>query len=138
MRSPIPVAQDLASNMCTNSASINATRKECQQAAQKIHDVLSPAFEQTYRTPLGEAFTMVKEMNLQTKKSKAEKEKERRDCYKKAKLSMESKWKETEVVRQVNYNYIYYILLVVHSNLFIVKATTNTGHMSGIFHKTFY
>ena len=88
MRSPIAVAQDLASNMRTNSASINAPRNECQQAAQKIHDVLSPAFEQTYRTPLGEAFTMVKEMNLQTKKSKAEK-KERRDCYKKAKLSVE-------------------------------------------------
>ena len=47
-------------------------------------------------------------MNFQTKKSKAEK-KERRDCYKKAKLSVESKWKETEVVGQVNYIFIYII-----------------------------
>jgi hypothetical protein len=52
---------------------------------------------------------MVKEMNFQTKKSKAEKKKERRDCYKKAKLSVEAKWKETEVVRQVNYIFIYII-----------------------------
>jgi hypothetical protein len=52
-------------------------------SSPKIHDVLSPAFEQTYTVGLlWEKQLPWSKMNLQTKKSKAEKKKERRSCLK--------------------------------------------------------
>ena len=59
-------------------------RNANEQAAQKIHDILSPAFEQTYTVGLlwEKQFPWSK-MNLQTKKSKAEKKEGEEKLFKK-------------------------------------------------------
>ena len=76
-------------------------KQDAVLTARSLYNDINPKFQSTYNVSLSTALTKVQELKLEHRKSKTEKKKERRNCYRMAKLNVEAQWKKTEVVRQV-------------------------------------
>ena len=96
---PVVVAQGIASKIRANPVPVKCTQREYQHGAQNVYDNLNPVFQRTYNVSLEKAFTTIKNLNIQTKKSKADEKKESRNYLRKAKTCLEKQWKKTSVMR---------------------------------------
>jgi hypothetical protein len=64
-----------------------------------VYDEINPVFQQVFNVSLEKALTTLPTLNIQVKKSCAEKKKERRNYLRKTKACLEEHWKNTSVMR---------------------------------------
>jgi hypothetical protein len=96
---PVVVAQNIAANVSKQPVQIKCTRREYQTGAQTVYDEINPVFQQVFNVSLEKALTTLPTLNIQAKKSCAEKKKERRNDLRKTKACLEEQWKNTSVMR---------------------------------------
>ena len=78
---------------------MKCTQQESADTARVVYQKMDTIFQRSRSVSLVKAMTTVKELNIQTKKSKTEMKKERRDNLRKTKASLEEQWKNTAVMR---------------------------------------
>ena len=75
------------------------SKRSAVETARAIYHRINPSFESTCNMPLSAALVQVSELDIEEKKTKGEKRKERRRLYKKSKQATEAEWAKTDVVR---------------------------------------
>ena len=96
---PVFIAENVQLALIAETPPVKATQKEAARYAGAIYDKIDPIFQRTLNMPFNQALTKVKKLELQTKNSKNERRKERRDIYRKSKASLEEQWQKTDVLR---------------------------------------
>ena len=84
-----------------NQTRINSstTLREASEAAKSLYDQVNPTFETITGHSLVKALTKVKDLNIEKKKSLAEKKRTRRNNYRKFKEVVEKEWENTPLIR---------------------------------------
>jgi uncharacterized protein YktA (UPF0223 family) len=84
-----------------NQTRINSstTLREASEAAKSLYDQVNPTFETITGHSLVKALTKVKDLNIEKKKSLAEKKRTRRNNYRKFKEVVEKEWENTSLIR---------------------------------------
>ena len=77
----------------------STTLNEACETAKSLYDQVNPDFEKITGHSLVKALTKVKELNLEEKKTKAEKKRTVRNNYRKFKDAVEKDWESTSFVR---------------------------------------
>lgn len=75
------------------------TQRQAVAKARDIYKQLDPFFHKDYGVYFSKAFSKCNELNLGAKKSKAEKKRERRNQYRRAKQNTEEQWESTSLMR---------------------------------------
>ena len=76
-----------------------SAKRKAVETARAVYNKINPSFESACKMPLSAALINVQELNIEKKKSKIEKRKERRNNYRKSKSVTEAEWAKTDVVR---------------------------------------
>jgi hypothetical protein len=95
-----------------------STKRKAVEIARAVYNRINPSFESICKMPLSSALINVQELNIEEKKSKNEKRKERRNIYRKSKYTTEAEWDKTDVVRY-KLLYILYIRITHVINLML-------------------
>jgi hypothetical protein len=81
------------------TSSTKRSRRQAAESARSVYNRINPSFESVWDMSLSAALVNVRELNIEAKKSKNEKRKERRSLYKKSKQATEAEWAKTDIVR---------------------------------------
>jgi hypothetical protein len=73
--------------------------REAGETAKSLYDQVNPMFEKITGHSLVKALTKVKDLNIEEKKSKAEKKRTVRNNYRKFKEAGETEWENTSFIR---------------------------------------
>ena len=92
---PLFVAENIQ-DVVAETPPVKSTKKDAARYAEAVYDTV---FEKTVNMPFKLALTKVKKLELETRKSKADKKEERRDHYRKSRASLKDQWKKTDVMR---------------------------------------
>ncbi|CAB3995359.1 Hypothetical predicted protein [Paramuricea clavata] len=86
---------------CQNQTRINSSTTLCEagEAAKSLYDQVNPTFEKITGHSLVKALTKIKDLNIEKKKSLAEKKRTRRNNYRKFKEVVEKEWENTSLIR---------------------------------------
>jgi hypothetical protein len=77
----------------------STTLREAGETAKSLYDQVNPMFERITGHSLVKALTKVKDLNIEEKKSKAEKKRTVRNNYRKFKEAVETEWENTSFIR---------------------------------------
>ena len=77
----------------------STTLREAGETAKSLYDQVNPMFERITGHSLVKALTKVKDLNIEEKKSKAEKKRTVRNNYRKFKEAVETEWENTYFIR---------------------------------------
>ena len=95
---PVLIANEIAS-----SNELDTQQKyrqlEAAKCTKEVYDTINPSFENVHNVTLAKALTDVKELNIEPKRSKAEKKRERREYYRRAKQATKAQWEKNSVIR---------------------------------------